>query len=119
MREMPTRQQLARFAAPTAVLLGVTVAVLLIRSGLQGATTTTLGPVTQASTAAVPPPAKTVTNARTGTILTAGPRYYTVKKGDTFGGIAAKEGTTVAEIEALNPGVSSTALRVGQRIRVK
>jgi len=116
---VPTRQQLARFGAPAAFLLGVTIAVLLIRSGLERSMpTTTLGPVTHASTAAVPPPAKTVAHARTGTIPTAGPRYYTVERGDTFGAIAAKEGTTVSALEALNPGVSSNALRVGEKIRV-
>ena len=118
---MPTRQQLARFGAPAAFLLGVTIAVLLIRSGLQGAgtRTPTVGPVTQASTAPVPKPSKTIAKARTGTIFSTGSRYYTVRKGDTFGGIAAKEGTTVAALEALNPGASANSLRVGQKSRVK
>jgi len=42
-----------------------------------------------------------------------------VESGDTFGSIAAKEGITVSELQALNPGVSSNALQVGQKLRVK
>jgi LysM repeat protein len=44
---------------------------------------------------------------------------YVVQSGDTLGGIAAKTGTTVARLLQLNPGINPTALRVGQRIRVK
>lgn len=117
---MPARRQLARFGVPAAFLLGLTIAVLLVRAGLAAspASTTTLGPVTQASTARVPPPATTFAGARTST-LAAGAQYYTVRKGDTFGSIAAATGTTVAALETLNPGVSSNALQVGQKIRVK
>jgi len=95
-------------------LLGVTIAVLLIRSGLGGRTphTTTLGPVTHALTASVP-----VTTAAA--VTTSAAQYYTVQHGDSFGSIAAREGTSVSRIEQLNPGVSSTALHVGQKIRVK
>ena len=56
------RPHVARYAAPAAFLLGVTIAVLLIRSGLNGGGTTTTterGPVTHASTAATPPPGTT------------------------------------------------------------
>jgi LysM repeat protein len=42
-----------------------------------------------------------------------------VQSGDTFGTIAAREGIAVGRLEQLNPGVSSSALAVGQRIRVK
>jgi LysM repeat protein len=111
------RRPLARYAAPAAFLLGVTIAVLLIRSGLGGGTTrttTTLGPVTRASTATVP-----VTTTAPAVTTTVGAQYYTVQRGDTFGAIAAKEGTTVAQLEQLNPGVSSNALHIGERVRVK
>jgi LysM repeat protein len=120
------RKWLARLGAPVAFLLGVTIAVLLIRAGLEGGSTrtSTLGAVTQASTARVPKPARTVTGARTSLLPgvstnAAGEQFYTVRKGDTFGSIAAKAGTTVSALEALNPGVSSNALQVGQKIRVK
>jgi LysM repeat protein len=93
------------------------VAVLLIRSGINGGgltTTGTTGPVTQASTAATPPPGTT----RRATTTLAG-AFYTVGSGDTFGSISAKTGVPIAELERLNPGISSNSLQVGQRIRVK
>ena len=115
------RRRLARYAAPTAFLLAVTIAVLLIRSGLGGRNpapaTTALGPVTRASTVQVAP-ATTPTTAPAATTA-AGARYYTVARGDTFGSIAAKEGTTVTQLEQLNPGVSSEALQIGEKLRVR
>jgi LysM repeat protein len=119
------RRTFAHYAAPAAFLLGVTIVVVLIHSALGGggsSTTTTLGPVTHASTAPVPPKTRTITHARTGAAQTtsvAGAQYTTVRSGDTFGAIAARSGTTVAALQALNPGVSSNALQVGQQIRVK
>ena len=121
---------LARYLAPAAFLLGVTVAVLLIHSALGGkggVRTTTLGPVTHASTAPVPPQkTRTITQPTTSTTSTtpagtsvAGAVYTTVQTGDTFGSIAARSGTTVTQLETLNPGVSSNSLQVGQQIRVK
>jgi LysM repeat protein len=124
----PRRAPLARYVAPAAFLLGVTVAVLLIHSALGGKgggrhLTTTLGPVTHASTARVPRKTRTITQATTSTTGTgtsvAGTEYTKVQRGDTFGSIASRSGTTVAALEALNPGVSSTSLQVGQQIRVK
>jgi LysM repeat protein len=46
-------------------------------------------------------------------------RTYTVQSGDTFASIAAKEGTTVARLEHLNPGVDPATLRIGEKIRVQ
>jgi LysM repeat protein len=121
------RRTLAHYGAPAAFLLGVTILAILIHSALGGAgspgrTTTARGAVTQPVTAKVPPKTRTVTNARTattGTVSVAGAAYTTVQTGDTFGAIAGRNGTTVSELERLNPGVSSNALQVGQRIRVK
>ena len=123
----PRRAPLARYFAPAAFLLGVTIAVLLIHSALGGkgggGRPTTLGPVTHASTARVPHKTRTITQVTTSTTAAgtsvAGAAYTTVQKGDTFGSIASRSGTTVAALEALNRGVSSNALRVGQQIRVK
>ena len=106
----------ARYLAPALFLLAVTVAVLLIRSGLRGGgdggtTTTTVATSTSAST--------TSTHASTTTAAPGTKQFYTVQSGDTFGSIAAKTGTTVALLEQLNPGVSTNSLQVGQKIRVK
>jgi LysM repeat protein len=110
------RRRIGRYTAPAAFLLAVTIAVLLIRSGLGSHTTAT---TTQP---AVTHPAATTTVSsppRTNTTPLPTAQSYTVQRGDTFGSIAAKVGTTIAALETLNPGVSSTALQVGEKIRVK
>lgn len=43
---------------------------------------------------------------------------YTVKPGDVGGTIARAHGLTLAQLEALNPGVVWTRLQVGQKLRV-
>ena len=121
------RRTLAHYGAPAAFLLAATILAILIHSALRGGdtpgrTTTTLGPVTGPSTAKVPTQkVRTITNANTSTVgaTVAGAQYTTVQAGDTFGSIAGRNNTSVSELEALNPGVSSNALQVGQRIRVK
>jgi LysM repeat protein len=110
-----SRRRLAHVAAPALFLLGVTAAVLLVRAGLEGgnhAQTTTLGRPAHSSTA-------TGTAAGATSTGTTAARYYTVQKGDTLGAIAAREHTSVATLESLNPGVNPTALQVGERIRVR
>ncbi|PHR47012.1 MAG: lytic transglycosylase [Fluviicola sp.] len=44
---------------------------------------------------------------------------YTIQSGDNFWAIAKKYNTTISELESLNPGVDSSDLKVGQKIRVK
>jgi LysM repeat protein len=96
----------------------VTIAVLLIRSGLEGGsgttTTTQTGAVTHPSTTTTPPG-----TTRQGTTTTVAGQFYTVAAGDTFGSISAKTGVSVTELETLNPGVNPNALQVGQKLRVK
>jgi membrane-bound lytic murein transglycosylase D len=48
-----------------------------------------------------------------------GGKYHTIQTGDTFYKVAQKYGTTVDAIQRLNPGVSSSGLKIGQRIRVQ
>lgn len=108
-----SRRRTAHVAAPFLFLAAVTVAVLLIRAGLEsgssGSKTTTSAPT---QTAAAP----TTTRHR----RKAGARqFYTVQSGDSFSSISVKTGVSVAELERLNPGVSSNALHVGQKLRVK
>ena len=102
----------AHYVAPAAFLVAVTVAVLLVHSGLQHHATSTTVSTSVQSTATT---GTATTTRRTGK----GKRFYTVQTGDTYGTIAAKQGITVAQLEALNPGVSSTALQVGQKLRVR
>jgi len=90
-----TRAWAARIAAPVAFLLAVTIALLLIRAGLNE--TPAPGPV-------APPVATT--------------RTYVVRRGDTLEAIARRFETTVAELQRLNPGLDPVSLPVGRRVRV-
>jgi LysM repeat protein len=110
-RRRRPRPGIAHYAAPIAFLAGVTIAVLLVHSALNHhtGTTTTTPPATVATTATT-----TKKPAKHG-----GRRFYIVQSGDSFGSIASKERISVAQLEALNPGVSSNALRVGQKLRIR
>jgi len=120
-----TRQQVTHYGAPAAFLAAVTIAVILIKAGLNGgsgSTTTAAFPTT--STATTTTSTKLVlTTPQGGTTSTdttaAGAEYYVVQSGDTLGSMAEKYGTTVDELMTLNPGIDPTALHIGQRIRVK
>ena len=89
------------YAAPAAFLLAATVAVVLIRAGFESG----------GSTASPPSVAATTGKTR--------PRYWTVRAGDTYAVISRSTGVSVVVIRRLNPGVSSTSLFIGQRIRVR
>jgi LysM repeat protein len=121
------RRELTRYGAPAAFLAAVTIAVILVKAGLNSGTgsTTTVGLSTTAATTTKPTTTKLVltappsTTATTTETTTAGAQYYVVQSGDTLGSIAQKYGTTVDALTTLNPGIDPTALHIGQRIRVK
>jgi LysM repeat protein len=120
---MRSDPRLARFAAPAAFLLAVTIAVLLIRAGLSN------------GTEAAPPPAATVATTTAETIETlpdetttgtgetttdpAGSEFYEIQSGDTLAVVADRYDTTVEQLLVLNPDVDPVALTIGDRIRVK
>jgi LysM repeat protein len=124
------RHELTRYGAPAAFLAAVTIAVLLIKAGLDhgstSQTTTSVVLPTHATKTTKQTTTKIVltapTAAATGTTATtttvAGAQYYVIKSGDTLGGIAAKYHTTVEELMRLNPQVDPAALRPGAQIRV-
>lgn len=56
---------------------------------------------------------QTVQNSSSGT------KHHVVQSGDTFWKIAQKHGTTVDAIQRLNPGVNTSDLKIGQKIRVQ
>jgi LysM repeat protein len=105
----PSRS-VSRYAAPGLFLLGVTIAVLLIRAGLGGSGSTT--------TARIPTATNLPATTTTRTTEPGSKRFYRVAAGDTFGSIAAKTGVSISDLERLNPGVSSNSLQVGQQLRV-
>ena len=104
------RAEVKRYGAPAAFLLAVTIAVLLVRSGLQSdadpATTAvrTETVATQPSTTPVPVKRR---------------RFYRLRSGETLSDVAIRFDTTVEQLLALNPGIQPTNLTVGQRVRVK
>ena len=109
--------QWRRYVAPAAFLLAATIAVILIRSGVEAG-----GSQRTVTTAGSPAPRKHVaatTSATTTTKAPATKRYWTVAAGDTFGVISTKSGVPVATIERLNPNVHSTSLFIGEKIRLK
>lgn len=113
------RRAVSRFAAPAAFLLAVTVALLLVRSGLRDEApaaqrTATTAPVTtvERPTATRPP----VAAARP---AGEGQEFYEIRAGDTLATVADSYDTNVEALVGLNPGVDPTGLQVGQRIRVK
>jgi LysM repeat protein len=123
-----TRQQVTHYGAPAAFLAAVTIAVILIKAGLNGGSgsTTTVGlPTTSTATKPATTTTKLVLTAPQGSTTTTtettapGAEYYVVQAGDTLGSMAAKYNTTVDELMTLNPGVDPTALHIGQKVRVK
>jgi LysM repeat protein len=110
-----------RYAAPAAFLLAVTLAVLLIRSGLESGTTgapSSPPPTTSRNQVTTTTTTTTTTGKRT-TTTASGKRFWTVRAGDTFGVISSQSGVPVAELVRLNPNVSSTSLFIGEKIRIK
>jgi LysM repeat protein len=48
----------------------------------------------------------------------AGPDEYIIKAGDTFAKIARAQGTTIDAMQQVNPGVDSSKLKIGQKIKL-
>ena len=117
------RRELTRYGAPAAFLLAVTIAVLLIKSGLDSGSkdqtiavpTTTVRTTTSAATTTIK-----LTGTATGSTTTsaANAQYYTIQSGDTLGAIAARYHTSVDQLLSWNPGLDPASLQPGQRIRV-
>lgn len=109
-------ERLARYAAPAAFLAAATIAVLLVRAGLDNAepisVTTAVTPTTTAATE----PSDTTTDTAT---EPPGADFYVIQSGDTLAVIADRYDTSVEQLLVLNPDIDPVALTVGQRIRVK
>jgi LysM repeat protein len=105
-----SRAALARYAAPAAFLAAVTIAVLLVRAGLdsgsRGTTTATHGRLASTTTTSTTPRVRRR-------------RYYRLRQGETISDVAVRFDTTVEQLLALNPGIKPNALEVGRRIRVQ
>jgi LysM repeat protein len=106
------RAEVKRYAAPVAFLAAVTIAVLLVRSGLQ-ADSSSSSPTTVATTAATP------TTTPTTTARHRRAKYYRLRAGETLSDVAIRFDTTVEELLKLNPKIKPYQLTIGQRIRVR
>jgi LysM repeat protein len=106
---VPKQQEWRRYAAPAAFLLAVTIAVVLVRSGLEHSSSNS---GTTTTTRAIPPSPQVSTTANKR-------EYWRVRAGDTFGVISSKTGVSVARIQRLNPKVTSTSLFIGEQVRIK
>jgi LysM repeat protein len=107
-----------RYAAPAAFLLAATVAIVLVRSGIDagddaGTRTGSVPTITRKQVAT------TTTTKRRATTTGSSQAFWVVQAGDTFGVISTKTGVPVATIERLNPNASSTSLFIGEKIRLR
>jgi LysM repeat protein len=104
------RSRITRWVAPVAFLAVITIGALVVRAGFEHGKHPAKVPTTTVTSKTK----KTHGHHRPGHR-----RMYTIQSGDTLASIATKEGTTVARLEQLNPGIDPTALRVGTKIRVE
>jgi LysM repeat protein len=116
------RRELTRFGVPAAFLLAVTIAVLLIKAGLDDsgstATPTTVPPTTARTTTQATTTKLVLTGTAATTTAPADAQYYVIQAGDTLGGIASNYDTSVEQLLTLNPDLDPNALQPGTRIRV-
>jgi LysM repeat protein len=103
------RAEFKRYAAPVAFLAAVTIAVLLVRSGLRADSS----PGSTTSVVATTNTTPTVVKRRPR------PKYYRLRAGETLSDVALRFHTTVENLLALNPKIKPNQLRVGQRVRVR
>lgn len=113
------RDDWRRYVAPAAFLLAVTIAVVLIRSGMDSGKGTASSPATPTAPHVKVAVTTTTTTKKKSKPHTSAAQYWTVQAGDTFGVISSKTGVPVATIEQLNPTVKSTSLFIGEKIRIK
>jgi lysozyme len=115
------RREWKRFAAPAAFLAAATIAVLLIRAGLDDGDSeraAVVATTTEATTTQPTTTTKLVLTQTSSATLPPGAQYHTIESGDTLGGIADQYDTTVEALMQLNPDVDPNALRPGEKIRV-
>jgi LysM repeat protein len=76
------------------------------------------GELAKLQEAAKAAPAKTSATKTPSGPVTAGPDEYVVKSGDTGMKIAAANGVSISDLQAVNPSVNWKALKVGQKVKL-
>lgn len=76
------------------------------------------GSVTKLEEAAKKPVAVAAAGKKSSGPVVAGPGEYVIKPGDSFAKIARAHGVSIADVQAVNPGVNSSALKIGQKVKL-
>jgi LysM repeat protein len=107
----------ARFLAPLA-LLGFLLALFLIvsHSSSDSGSAGNGAKSSQESSTATP---AANSGGKSSSSKSKGPRFYTVKIGDTPSAIAEKTGVPLSTIEELNPSLDPQALSPGERVKLR
>ena len=63
-------------------------------------------------------PLPSATNSPNSTTTPAGPKTYVVKANDTLSGIADQFGVKLADLLAVNPGVTAASLQIGTELKI-
>jgi hypothetical protein len=103
----------ARFLAPLALLSFVVALLLVVSHSSNG------GSPGGAATPSQGRPPATAGGGGNSSSRSKGPRFYTVKAGDTPTAIAAKTGVPLTQIEQLNPNLDPQTLSPGERIKLR
>jgi LysM repeat protein len=75
------------------------------------------GSITKIEESQKKPAAAAAKSAPSGPVV-AGPDEYVIKSGDNFSKIARAHGVSLGDLQAVNPGVESSSLKVGQKIKL-
>ncbi len=110
------RRHPARYLAPLALATAAVATYVIVQHdlGVSSSTRTTRSTATVHGRSS-----STSSGTKAGAGTVAGGQYYTVRAGDSLSVISARTGVSLPLLERLNPGVSSSALQIGQRLRLR
>jgi LysM repeat protein len=104
------RRSHARFLAPVALVTCAVAVYAVVQNGTKSSGGSTTHPAATSDTSRT----KTAAQRKRG----AKGKTYTVKSGDVLSAIAITTGTSVTELERLNPNMDAAALHPGQKLKL-
>jgi LysM repeat protein len=107
------RRSPARWLAPLALVIAAVAIYAVVHNELSSSSDDGAAATTSSSTTAT---TRTKTTAAKKAVVKH--RVYTVKAGDVLSAIAAANGTTVTQLQRLNPGIDAGALHPGQKLKL-